>query len=238
VIEKTCLDSKLNMSYSLQILYADDLKLSCEIIKHAYEQLGAEVTVAEDGIQALKALEQRTYDIVLLDIHMPHFNGIEVVQAIRARGDACTIFVGLTADTNDTIETRCIQAGFNRVIHKPATISILRALMDDAQLIETPPEPRGDDSLLTLLEQVDSKKARAFNTRYRTSFSQELKQLREALQVKHRGTQQAALHRLQGLATLKQKPSVLKRLKAISTVISNGEPIATAIHLCNQLDRE
>lgn len=226
------------MDYRLQILYADDLQLSCAIIKQAYGQLGAEVTVVEDGIQALKALEQTTYDIVLLDIHMPHLSGIEVVQAMRARGDACTIFVALTADTSDTMETFCKQEGFNRVIHKPATLSILRALMDDAQLIETPPEPRGDDSLFTFLEQVDSKKAEAFKTRYRTSFRQALKQLREALQGKHRGTQQAALHRLQGLATLKQKPSVLKWLKAISTAISNGEPIATVIHLCDQLDSE
>jgi CheY-like chemotaxis protein len=226
------------MDYRLQILYADDLQLSCAIIKQAYGQLGADVTVVEDGIQALKALEQRTYDIVLLDIHMAHLSGIEVVKAMRARGDACTIFVGLTADTSSTMKTCCKQEGFNRVIHKPATLSILRALMDDAQLIETPPEPRGDDSLFTFLEKVDSKKAEAFKTRYRTSFRQELKQLRKALQGKRRGAQQAALHRLQGLATLKQKPSVLKRLKAISTVISNGEPITTAIHLCDQLHRE
>jgi hypothetical protein len=77
---------------------------------------------AFDGQEALKAAATRSFDLVLMDLHMPQMDGIAATQAIRALPDAhrSTVpILALTADAFEETEERCIEAGMNGFLRKP-----------------------------------------------------------------------------------------------------------------------
>ena len=77
-----------------------------------------------DGRQAVQALQQRRFDLVLMDLHMPELDGIGATVAIRALADgaAATVpIVALTADAFPETRQRCLLAGMNDFLTKPVS---------------------------------------------------------------------------------------------------------------------
>jgi DNA-binding NtrC family response regulator len=68
---------------SLRILFADDEKSLQEFMRSELPRLGHEVTVCQDGRQAVKALEKSSYDAAILDLRMPGMTGIEVLEQLK-----------------------------------------------------------------------------------------------------------------------------------------------------------
>jgi CheY-like chemotaxis protein len=66
-----------------KILLAEDEEIISMAYQHGLTYLGYEVVVAQDGLEAIQALQKQIPDILLLDIIMPNMNGIEVLQAVR-----------------------------------------------------------------------------------------------------------------------------------------------------------
>jgi len=69
---------------SLRILLAEDNAFNQKVAVHVLESMGHEVSVADDGVQAMAALENSDFDLLLLDIQMPEMDGFEVIEKIRA----------------------------------------------------------------------------------------------------------------------------------------------------------
>jgi CheY-like chemotaxis protein len=69
----------------LNILLAEDNAFNQKVAVHMLENLGHSVRVADDGVQTLAALEQESFDLLLLDIQMPEMDGFEVTKKIRTR---------------------------------------------------------------------------------------------------------------------------------------------------------
>ena len=65
-----------------QVLVADDVEMNRDLLARRVRRLGHEVTMAEDGRQALELLKARDFDVLLLDIMMPNMNGYEVLEAM------------------------------------------------------------------------------------------------------------------------------------------------------------
>ena len=74
--------------------------------------------VVEDGLEALKILDSKSYDLILMDINMPVMNGFETTRRIRARG-ITTPVVALTAFDKEEITEESISSGINDIIIKP-----------------------------------------------------------------------------------------------------------------------
>ena len=72
----------------LHILLAEDNAINQKIACHVLEKHGHHVTVAADGRQALSALDQAHFDLVLMDVQMPEMDGFETTGAIRTRSEA------------------------------------------------------------------------------------------------------------------------------------------------------
>jgi signal transduction histidine kinase len=105
----------------LKILVAEDNAINQTVARAILESIGAEVTVASDGVEALEILRAGVFDIVLMDVHMPRMGGVEALRLIRAGefGRADVPVIALTADVMAGDDTRLAGLGFDAVQPKP-----------------------------------------------------------------------------------------------------------------------
>jgi DNA-binding NarL/FixJ family response regulator len=105
---------------SIRVILADDHQVVRQGIRQFLVAAGIEVVAeAEDGEQAIQFIEQRRPDVVVLDIRMPHKNGIEVARIVRERGLSVGLLV-LTAYDDDPFVLAALEAGVNGYVLKTA----------------------------------------------------------------------------------------------------------------------
>jgi len=124
----------------LRVLVADDNPTNREVIGKILERGGHSVMLANDGEQALDALERERPDIVLLDRNMPVLGGMETLQAIRliTRGRERLPVLMLSADVTPEVKREALEAGFDAFLPKP--IEALRLLEEIQALAGKPQE--------------------------------------------------------------------------------------------------
>jgi len=115
---------------SLRVLVADDTVISRVIVTRTLEIMGHRAKAVKDGVEALQALKDGAYDVVLLDGQMPNMGGAETAQAIRAdvRTRALPI-IGLTAGEADE-QAALLAAGMDAVIEKPVQADVIAAVIE------------------------------------------------------------------------------------------------------------
>lgn len=86
-----------------RILVADDDAAIRHGISKLLENAGFEVSQAADGIAALNAIQEKQYDLVFLDIWMPHLSGLEVLARIRTGASRPKVIVTTSDDTSETL---------------------------------------------------------------------------------------------------------------------------------------
>ncbi len=109
----------------MKALVVDDEKLIVKGLKFSLEQEGYEVDCAYDGQEAVDKAKEGSYDIVLLDLMLPVFNGYEVCQQIREFSDMPIIM--LTAKGNDMDKILGLEYGADDYITKPFNILEVKA---------------------------------------------------------------------------------------------------------------
>ena len=111
-----------------RILLAEDNELNWEVAKELLTDLGVELDWAEDGRICLDKFQKSSegyYDIILMDIRMPHMTGYEATKAIRGLNhpDALSIpIIAMSADAFSDDIQRCLEFGMNAHIAKPIDI--------------------------------------------------------------------------------------------------------------------
>lgn len=112
-----------------QVLVADDDAMNRLVAVESLKYLHAEPTAAESGTQALQLLAERSFDLLLLDVHMPDMSGIEVTLRIRQHerdaGAPRLTILALTASATAKDRQACIEAGMDGVLTKPFRIEEL-----------------------------------------------------------------------------------------------------------------
>ncbi len=108
-----------------KILVVDDEKLIVKGIKFSLEQEGWEVDVAYDGEEALNLALSKEYDVILLDVMLPVFDGLEVCRQIRATSNVPIIM--LTAKGEDMDKIMGLEYGADDYVTKPFNILELKA---------------------------------------------------------------------------------------------------------------
>ncbi|HEY4079600.1 MAG TPA: response regulator [Burkholderiaceae bacterium] len=103
------------------VLVVDDDELNRIVVSVFLTRVaGMEVTVAEGGQAALQMLNQRRFEIVLMDMQMPEMNGIEATQAIRADARHAELpIIAFSADAQPEDRRRALSAGMNDYVTKP-----------------------------------------------------------------------------------------------------------------------
>ncbi|MBL0941741.1 MAG: response regulator [Alphaproteobacteria bacterium] len=120
----------------IHILVAEDNPVNQLLLKVILERSGCTVTLAANGLEALKAVEQERFDIVLMDGQMPEMDGLEATRRIRQLEHASTLpIIGVTAHAMATDRDKFLASGMNGYLTKPVNKKalykeILRCLKD------------------------------------------------------------------------------------------------------------
>jgi signal transduction histidine kinase len=117
----------------LRVLAAEDNPMNQLVLKTLLEQVGVEVTFANDGAQAVEAWAGATWDLILMDVQMPVMDGPAAARAIRAaeraEGRPRTPIVALTANAMAHQHEAYLAAGMDRVVAKPLQLAELLTAM-------------------------------------------------------------------------------------------------------------
>ncbi|MFN7313548.1 MAG: response regulator [Bacteroidota bacterium] len=106
----------------VKILLVEDNTMNQFLAQQILKKWKTEVTLAENGIEAIRLLRKDKYDIVLMDIHMPEMNGYEATQKIRsgeAQVEKDIPIIALTADAFDETKSKVLNTGMNDFVTKP-----------------------------------------------------------------------------------------------------------------------
>ncbi len=115
----------------LRILVAEDNPVNQRVVALLLERLGYRADLVADGEEAIEALHQRHYDVVLMDVQMPNVDGLEATRRLRREAwGALVRIVALTAGALDSDRRKCAEAGMDGVLTKPLTMEALAATLD------------------------------------------------------------------------------------------------------------
>jgi signal transduction histidine kinase/CheY-like chemotaxis protein len=128
-----------------RILVVDDNADAAETLNMLLTELGATVTVANSGPEALRALDSFEPDALLLDIGMPGMDGYEVSRRIRSSNHADVLLIALTGWGQGEDRQRSKNAGFDHHLVKPPDIDLLRNILADHKS-RTPSEQARKDA--------------------------------------------------------------------------------------------
>ena len=104
------------------ILAVEDNPVGLRVLRHALKGRAVDVDTATDGAEAVRAAAARHYDLILMDLQMPHMDGLEATAAVRRLpGYDDVPILALTANYSDEIRQQCQQHGMQDFLSKPVT---------------------------------------------------------------------------------------------------------------------
>ncbi len=113
-----------------RILVVDDDMRNIYALSAGLEEWGCQIRVANNGKEALQALAEADYDLVLMDIMMPEMDGYEAMRRLRADDRWRKLpVIALTAKAMKEDRNKCLEAGANDYIAKPINMDKLQSLM-------------------------------------------------------------------------------------------------------------
>jgi CheY-like chemotaxis protein len=133
-----------------RVLVAEDNEFNVTLLKQLFDQKGYNVQIASNGREALELATGGTFDLLLLDIHMPEMDGFEVVQTLRKREQISgrhLPVVAFTARSGKQDRERCLAAGMDDFLSKPVQADALWAVIDRNVAAHTV-EHRADANLI------------------------------------------------------------------------------------------
>jgi two-component system, sensor histidine kinase and response regulator len=132
-------------SRKLRVLLAEDNPVNQKLAVGILAKRGHSVRVTQNGREAVEAVEQQPFDLVLMDVHMPEMGGFEATGLIRQREQAHggrLPIVAVTARAMTGDRERCLEAGMDDYLTKPVKVKDLLAIID--RLVAKSPVGEGE----------------------------------------------------------------------------------------------
>lgn len=133
-VRKVAKERRRRSQHKLRILLAEDNAVNQKLESRLLEKLGHTVTVVSDGREAVSAVENGRFDLLVMDVQMPEMDGLQAASIIRGRetlsGPHIPI-LALTAHAATEDRNRCLAAGMNGYVSKPVSMADLdRAILE------------------------------------------------------------------------------------------------------------
>jgi len=202
--------------HGVAVLVAEDNLFNQQLLATLLEAAGAVVVLASNGQEALQLCDNNRFDVLVLDLHMPKLDGLELSKSIRngARANANTPIIILTADVFQQKPT-IMDAGANAICYKPIDEE---ALIEKVHSLSGRSEPQGpfvERALITLpSEQIEEE------------VSRQLQIIRGALESEDLGAIKKQTHQLLGVIGVAGIDSVNSLAKELNKAVLAGDLVA------------
>ncbi len=128
------------MKERLSILLVEDNILNQRIVTFSLKKLKHEVTIANNGQEALDLFKINKFDVILMDIMMPVMDGLDATLKIREYENSNhitpqTLIIALTANTMDNDREKCLSYGMNEFMAKPFDMERLNQIFRELNII-------------------------------------------------------------------------------------------------------
>ena len=118
--------------HPLEILVAEDNAINQKLIGRILSKLGYTCDIAENGMAVMKKIEEKAYNIILMDIQMPEMDGLEATTLIRARAGKQPFIAAMTANAMTEDKEICLRTGMNDYLSKPMKVEDLMKVLQKA----------------------------------------------------------------------------------------------------------
>jgi len=147
-VTSTLQSPKINFA-DVPVLIVEDHPLNQKVLAGFLSQFDCDIDTANNGQEALIAIEKKNYRIVFMDCHMPGMDGYECTRTIRIleKEKRQTVIIGVTADAMLGIKEKCLAAGMNDVLTKPILTAELDRILNQwlaAEQLERKKQPQSE----------------------------------------------------------------------------------------------
>ncbi|HEY2951130.1 MAG TPA: response regulator [Verrucomicrobiae bacterium] len=142
------LDPSMASRLPLRVLVTDDNVINQKVASRLLQQMGYRADVANNGLEAIHALERQPYDMILMDMQMPEMDGLEATRVIRQRQKEANshphfrrpiVIIAMTANAMQGDRETCIAAGMNDYVPKPIRPEMIQTAFERcASLLQRP----------------------------------------------------------------------------------------------------
>lgn len=124
-------DPNLAVDVPVRILIAEDNPINMDVAEGMLSNLGYKPDTAENGLEVLKAIKAKNYDVVLMDVQMPEMDGLEATRHLVENypREQRPLIVAMTANAMESDRQRCLEAGMDTFISKPFVMEELVELI-------------------------------------------------------------------------------------------------------------
>ncbi len=144
---KTDDKNHLEEALKLQILIADDQLIDRTVAMRILQAMGYMVDLAINGLEALQALRQKHYDLLLTDVQMPQMGGLDVARQICQEWtlEERPCMIAVTSEAMPEIREQCLNVGMDECLSKPLDVNQLRQALRKCRFPS--PSDRSDDRI-------------------------------------------------------------------------------------------
>lgn len=129
-VQKTNVTEKHDNNGKRRVLIVDDNKLNLKVAGRAMDGLGYEIDEAISGEECITKLEEKQYDLILMDIMMPGMSGDETLLKLKENPNFSIPVIAVTADVESGSEKKYLEQGFTSYIGKPFTKEQIKVKID------------------------------------------------------------------------------------------------------------
>jgi PAS domain S-box-containing protein len=123
-VESTALELD-NEIKNIKVLVVEDIQLNQLLMRTLLDEYGFDCDIASNGKIAIERMQNKSYDIILMDLQMPEMNGFEATEYIRSTMKSQVPIIALTADVTTVDLAKCKAVGMNDYIAKPVDDRLL-----------------------------------------------------------------------------------------------------------------
>ncbi len=116
--------------YPMNILVTEDYIMNQKLALKILSKLGYEADLAENGIEALEAIANKHFDLILMDVQMPGMDGLTATRRIREQSVHQPVIIAMTANALQESREECIKAGMDDYISKPINLEFLVSVLE------------------------------------------------------------------------------------------------------------